>query len=47
VKVNIQFFDKKSKMMRSISDDGLAFFIGGMNGKETENNNMAQSKCNE
>lgn len=34
-------------MMRSISDNGLAFFIGGMNGKETKNNDMAQSKCNE
>lgn len=34
-------------MIRSISDEGLAFFIGGMNGKKTENNNMAQSKCDE
>ena len=34
-------------MIRSISNERLAFFIGGMNGKETENNNMAQSKCDE
>lgn len=33
--------------MKSIFNEGLAFFIGGMNGKETENNNMAQSKCDE
>lgn len=34
-------------MMKSISHEGLAFFIGGINEKETENNNMAQSKCDE
>lgn len=34
-------------MMKSIFNEELAFFIGGMNGKETENYNMAQSKCDE
>lgn len=33
--------------MKSISNEKLAFFMGGMNGKETENNDMAQSKCDE
>ena len=31
-------------MMRSIFNGRLAFFIGGMNGKETENYNMVITK---